>query len=183
MTVPALRLTHRDAAPVPHPQVQIDPGADELRRRMVTYVRDQLVTHPNLIEIGWPLEMGWDALHVWATLTRGELVIPAWWRSCEWWMPQRRSAARPIVASLRQILTATHAMYADADESGRLRRGRLVLEPGVRRSREGLDAFGVQRYCRIGAHRALTLAQAVEAGWVVICSNDVQPCERVLQNG
>lgn len=166
MTSPSLRLTHRDPSPEPHPQVEVDPGAEELRRRMAAYVRDQLVTDPELRRIGWSLEVGWDEQHVWATLTRGELVIPATWTRRTWWMPQRKSAAGPIVASLVRILLAHYVMYADADETGRMRIGDLVLEPGVRKEGGGASPYGMERFCRIGEHRALTLDQAREAGWL-----------------
>lgn len=161
-------LEQRLTSPVPHPQVEVEPGADELRRRMATYVRDQLITYPEIVATGWPLHVHWDELSVTATLTRSELVIPADWTRRAWWMPQRRSAAREIVDSLARILIATQRMYADADETGRIRRGDLVLEPGVREEGGGASPYGRPRYCRIGEDVALPLEAAVREGWATV---------------
>lgn len=133
---------------------------------MAAYVRDQLITHPELIATRWPLEVHWDELSVTATLTRGELVIPSRWTRRSWWMPQRRSTAREIVDSLARVLIAKHRMYASADETGRIRRGDLVLEPGVREEGGGASPYGRYRYSRIGEDMALPLEMAVEVCWI-----------------
>lgn len=165
-SAPRPRLEQRDTSPAPHPAVHVDPGADELRRRMGEYVRTLLISKAELSATGWPIEIQWDERTVWATLTRGELVISTDWTRATWWLPQRKSAAAAIAEGLARVLLAYHRLYTDADETGRIRDGDVLLEPGVRKESGGASAYGVERYCRMGEHVALPREVAVETGWI-----------------
>lgn len=71
--------------------------------------------------IGWPLDVGWRESGVWASLTRGELVVRTeiTWRG--WWLPQTKTRAREWAQRLAAVLVGTQEEFADADETGRRR--------------------------------------------------------------
>lgn len=86
---------------------------------MGKHVRILLWQDERLQAIGWPLDIGWVESGVWASLTRGELVIrtEVTWR--EWWLPQTRSRAREWARRLAEVLVRTQEKFAGADETGR----------------------------------------------------------------
>lgn len=97
----------------------VDPAAD--RDRIGEFVRRSLPRRLEALGCSWPLELSWDADHIGATLTRGELVLRAWNSKRPWWYPATKKKAIDIASSFEKILGAHYRKFADADETGRRR--------------------------------------------------------------
>jgi hypothetical protein len=88
---------------------------------MGTFVRTELQLQPEIEGTRWSLEVGWDERVVWASLTRGELVLWTTTMLHPWWEPYDRYRAQDHVRWLAGVLSEMHRQYADVDETGRKR--------------------------------------------------------------
>jgi hypothetical protein len=158
-------------------------SAASRRDRMGRYLAACLTERQELRKIGWPLETAWNEWSIWATLSRGELALKADVTRREWWEPQSRRRTDEWTAQLTQLLVGLHALYRDADPSGRLRVGAwagpegriswehrttyepvwLMLEPGVRIGTENGGSLG--SLYRLGEDVGLRTREALRAGW------------------
>jgi hypothetical protein len=88
---------------------------------MGTFVRTELQLQPEIEGTRWSLEVGWNERVVWASLTRGELVLWTTTMLHPWWEPYDRYRALDHVRWLAGVLSEMHRQYADVDETGRKR--------------------------------------------------------------
>lgn len=107
---------------MPRPPVkQTDPPLtnEEARERVGDFVRRALLVHRRLAATGWPTEVGWDDVEIWATARRGELVLRTWERNIRWWSPAIRRHALDLADSFARVLLKIMEQYGEVDESGR----------------------------------------------------------------
>lgn len=169
----------------PH-EISIEPDPDDLRRRMGTYVRQLLEGHAQLQVPGWHLEAGWDDRRLWATLTRGELVLEADVCVREWWSPPSRRVAEQWAVRIGRLLWKLQLQFAAADEAGwihlqgwvgdrnrfawepkeGLRPVAVTLAPGVKPST--VNGGSMVNFWRLHRHTTLHLQDAIAEGWVVL---------------